>query len=128
MEKTDSGFITKTESGKSYASDFIFAFMGMNPNIQFAVGSGINTDRGILVDEKLKTNFDDIFACGDCAQIYNSALKDYWVSTGWNNAEIQGKVAAKNLLGESNVASYPEETTFDFEGLKINTYWWKALI
>ncbi len=84
--------------------------MGMNPNIQFAVGSGINTDRGILVDERLMTNIDDIYACGDCAQIYNSSLKDYWVSTGWHNAEIQGKVAAENLLGESHIVPYPKET------------------
>ena len=41
---------------------------GVRPNIGFLEGSGIETDRGVLVDRFLRTNAPDVYAIGDCAQ------------------------------------------------------------
>ena len=114
-----------TESGKAYNIDLLCNFMGLKPNIDFVKGSGINLERGILVDANLRTNFEDIYACGDCAQIFSKELKDYWISIGWNNAELQGEVAALNVLGQQKEAKPSPKNIFNMEGIKINTSWWK---
>lgn len=120
----DNAYRVMIESGKNVDADMVCCFMGLIPNIRFIVGSGIDTERGILVNEYLQTNFKDIFACGDCAQIYNAAIKDYWISIGWENAVLQGRVAAHNLLGDHQVIEPVPRKLFEVEGLTINTSWW----
>lgn len=127
IESKGKAFEIETENGENLTVDIIFCFMGMRPNINFIQGSGIDTERGVLVDEHLKTNVSDIYACGDCAQIYNPELKNYWISVGWENAGIQGETAALNLLGESKVIKPSQKKILDVEGLKVNTSWWKEL-
>ncbi len=63
--------------------------------MDFLLGTGLDIDRGLLVNEYLQTNLPDIYAAGDCAQVYNPALRNYWVSIGWPNAEKLGEVAAQ---------------------------------
>lgn len=115
-----------TEKGLNQRFDRVYSFLGMIPNIRFIIGSGIDTDRGILVDGHLKTNFDDVYAAGDCAQIYNPGIKSYWLSIGWNNAKIQGALAARNLLGAHKVVEPAPEKLLEVEGLAVNTSWWES--
>lgn len=113
------------DSKCAFTVDLVGCFMGLTPNIEFILGSGIDTERGVLVDDRLRTNFPDVYACGDCAQIYNPALKDYWVSVGWHNAELQGRTAALNILGDNKVIKPLKQGVLEVEGLKVNTSWWK---
>jgi nitrite reductase (NADH) large subunit len=109
----------------AFTVDIVGCFMGLTPNIQFILGSGIDTERGVLVDDHLRTNYKDVYACGDCAQIYNPELKDYWVSIGWHNAELQGRTAALNILGDNKVIKPQKKGVLQVEGIKVNTSWWK---
>lgn len=117
-----------TESGFQETVDRAFVFPGLVPNIDFVPGSGIDSDIGILVNDHLQSNFPDIYACGDCAQIYHPSTKDYWVSIGWKNARIQGKTAAMNLLGSTDSITRPKpEKIIDIEGIKVRTSWWDPI-
>ncbi|MCK5349096.1 MAG: FAD-dependent oxidoreductase, partial [Desulfobacula sp.] len=107
--------------------DMVFSFNGLSPNIDFAKGSGIDIDYGILVNEYLKTNVDSIYACGSCAQIYNPTTKNYTTSIGWPNAVVQGEVAAFNLLGDHKIIESVGRKYFDLEGVKIKTTWWEDI-
>jgi NAD(P)H-nitrite reductase large subunit len=127
IKKKGKEYNLKTEKGITLNVDMIFSFMGMVPNIGFIIGSGIDTEKGVLVDEYLRTNNPDIYACGDCAQIYNPKLKDYWASVGWGNAGLQGETAAYNLLGEQRVVKPMPKKIFEVEGIRVNTSWWKEL-
>lgn len=102
----------------------IGAFFGLVPNIKFLTQSGLQIDRGILVDEYLFTGIDGIYATGDCAQIYHPELHDYWVSIGTKNAKTLGRLAAVNLLGGTERINVSKESIFDAHGIKINTSWW----
>jgi NAD(P)H-nitrite reductase large subunit len=126
LKKKGDHYDIVTEKGLNQSFDCVYAFLGMIPNIRFILGSGIDTDRGILVDAHLKTNLDDVYAAGDCAQIYNPAIKSYWLSIGWNNAKLQGEVAARNLLGAHRAIEPAPSKVLDVEGLKINTSWWES--
>ncbi|MBC2703922.1 MAG: FAD-dependent oxidoreductase [Desulfobacula sp.] len=117
----------KTQKGIEKNVDMVFSFNGLIPNIDFAKGSGVDIDHGILVNEYLKTNVDSIYACGSCAQIYNPSIKSYTTSIGWPNAVVQGEVAAFNLLGDHKIIESVGRKYFDLEGVKIKTIWWEDI-
>lgn len=100
------------------------AFFGLVPEVKFLSRSGLDIDRGILVDEYLKTPFDGIYAAGDCAQVYHPELRDYWVSIGYQNALALGRVAALNLLGGRFEAEPSAESIFKMGDIAVNTSWW----
>lgn len=103
------------------------AFFGLVPNVAFLAGSGLDVERGVLVDEYLKTRFDNVYAAGDCAQVYHPGLGAYWVSIGCQNAREQGRIAAMNLLGGALSVKVAREKIFDADGIKVNTSWWMEL-
>jgi len=41
---------------------------GIEPNATLAAGAGLRTDRGVLVDEYLRTSADNVHALGECSQ------------------------------------------------------------
>lgn len=100
------------------------AFFGMIPNVRFLARSGLDIDRGILVNEHLQTRFDSVYAAGDCAQVYHPGIKDYWVSIGYENAVKLGRVAALNLLGGKYSVDAKPSSIFCSEGILVNTSWW----
>lgn len=126
-DKQSGSYTVKTRNGIEKNVDMVFSFNGLSPNIEFARGSGIDIDHGILVNEYLKTNVDNIYACGSCAQIYNPIINNYSTSIGWPNAVVQGEVAALNLLGDVKVIESVNRKYFDLEGVKIKTTWWEEI-
>ncbi len=127
IDKKGPSYRVKTRKGIEKTIDMVFSFNGLSPNIDFAKGTGLDSDHGILVNEYLKTNVDSIYACGSCAQIYNPAIKTYTTSIGWPNAVAQGEVAALNLLGDYKIIKAASRKYFDLEGVKIKTTWWKDI-
>ena len=100
------------------------AFFGMTPNVKFLARSGLDIERGVLVDEYLQTRFDLVYAAGDCAQVYHPTIKDYWVSIGYQNAINLGKIAGLNLLGGMLSVDASPESIFFVDGIIVNTSWW----
>ncbi len=123
----EGGFRVRTKGGTEVEADLVGAFYGLVPDVGFLEGSGINVDRGILVDDHLRTNVPDVYAAGDCAKIYNPAVSNYWVSIGWPNAERLGECAAHNVLGDDDRTDVPPKSVFSFGDVLINTSWWKNL-
>lgn len=100
------------------------AFFGLVPDVRFLAHTGLLIERGVLVDEHLKTRFDGVYAAGDCAQVYHPGLRNYWISIGYTNAENLGRVAALNLVGGEVKARAAPESIFHVEGIEVNTSWW----
>jgi NAD(P)H-nitrite reductase large subunit len=109
---------------QSVLVEMVGAFFGLSPDIAFLARSGIPVDRGVLVDEYLSTPFEGVFAAGDCAQIYQPEIRDYWVSIGHDNAVELGRIAAMNLLGSRVEAQVATESIFNGDGIRVNTSWW----
>ncbi|MBN1551366.1 NAD(P)/FAD-dependent oxidoreductase [bacterium] len=117
----------RTRSGENLECNLVGGFFGLVPQVDFLVGSGLDIDRGILVDEHLKTHFDNVYAAGDCAQVYNPQLSNYWVSIGWGNAVKLGEIAAHNMLGSPDTAIRPPINVLDYEGIEVKTEWWQEV-
>jgi nitrite reductase (NADH) large subunit len=73
--------------------DSVVYSIGVIPNIEITKSTAIKTNRGILVDEKMKTNVEDVYAAGDVAEFQNE------VAGLWGNAMEQGTVAGSNMAG-----------------------------
>lgn len=100
------------------------AFFGLVPDVKFLAHSGLQIERGVLVDEYLCSGFEGVYLAGDCAQIYHPEIRDYWVSIGYENAENLGRVAALNLTGGRVQAGVEPENIFCVEGIRANVSWW----
>jgi nitrite reductase (NADH) large subunit len=120
---SDHGYRVRID-GQEIEVGMIGAFFGLVPDVGFLARSGLQIDRGILVDEYLNTGFEGIYATGDCAQIYHPEIRDYWVSIGHDNAVALGRIAALNLAGQQVQAEADMESIFDVQGVKVNTSWW----
>ncbi|MGB3731621.1 NAD(P)/FAD-dependent oxidoreductase [Microbacterium sp.] len=88
------------------AADLVVVGIGAIPNIELAEGAGLEVDRGVLVDETLRTSDPDIYAVGDIALQQHPVLGRRIRVEHWDTAIEQGKVAAHNLAGGSEQYSH----------------------
>lgn len=59
----------------------------------------VKIDRGIVVDEGMRTSCPDVYAAGDCCQGNNLQSGQTQIIGLWANAGIQGRVAGRNMAG-----------------------------
>lgn len=95
----DSGRVKSvvTNEGETILCQFVGLTVGVSPNIAFLKDSGIEIDRGVLVDEYLQTNVKDIYAIGDCAQHRNPINGRRAIEQVWYTGKIQGETVAKTI-------------------------------
>jgi len=58
----------KFKNGKGLEAETAIVAAGVRPNISLAVEAGLETDKGIIVDDYLQTSHPDVFAAGDNVQ------------------------------------------------------------
>ncbi len=80
-------------------ADIIVVSAGIRPNVDFLAGSNVKVGKGIIVDEKLRTNIDTIYAAGDCAE-FKGAMYGIWPA-----AKEQGERAGAIIAGQDAVYS-----------------------
>ncbi|MBD3177214.1 MAG: hypothetical protein GF320_18740, partial [Armatimonadia bacterium] len=124
-EESGDRYVVRTKRDAEIHCDLVGAFFGLTPAIEWLQGTGLDLERGVLVDEYLRTNRPSIYAAGDCAEIYRPDLRNYWVSRGWPNALRLGEVAAKNLLGGEESVDEPSTNVLQVDGIKVSTAWWR---
>lgn len=90
-----------TKDGDVFSADFVILSVGVRPNTSLAQKAGIETGLlgGILVNEYLQTSQPDVWACGDCVQMYDMILKEPTYVPLGTTANKQGKIAGENALG-----------------------------
>lgn len=99
--------------GKSLKCDLVAYAIGIRPRLELAKQTGLETDRGILVNEYLQTNDPDIYAAGDVAQVYDPASGRSVLDSLWGVARQQGHAAGLNMAGQRSayVKSIPFNVT-----------------
>ena len=90
--------VTFNNGGKMNPASIIVA-TGVQPNIEFLEGSGIETDKGVLVDEYLCSSIPNIYAAGDVAQGYDFSTGEKSVHIIQPTAVEHGRTAALNMAG-----------------------------
>jgi len=89
-------------TGQELPVDLLVLAVGVRPNSYLARTSGIDVDKGVLVDDRMRTSDPLIYAAGDVAE-HRGVLYGLWPS-----AYAQGAVAGANAAGdELELASMP---------------------
>lgn len=60
--------------GNAIESDIVLSAVGLRARTQLAAAAGIPVNRGIVVNRLLQTQFDNIYALGDCAEVAGKIL------------------------------------------------------
>ena len=81
-----------------FDTDVAVLAIGIRPATAWLKDPGIEMNRGtVVVDKYQRTNLKDIYAVGDCAQVFNRLTgKGQWSAMG-STANITGRLLAKNL-------------------------------
>ncbi|MAT42660.1 MAG: pyridine nucleotide-disulfide oxidoreductase [Anaerolineaceae bacterium] len=101
IQKQGEKLVITTNNNNQFDVDGIVAGIGIKPNVELAKQAGIKVDNGIVVNDYLQTSSPDIYAAGDVANFYHSALEKHIRVEHEDNALIMGKIAGKNMAGET---------------------------
>ena len=96
----------RTESGNVIDCDFAVVGVGVIPNVELGQRAGLDTEHGILVDERLETSAPGVFAAGDVVNHWHPFYGHRVHTEHWATALNQGPAAARSMLGE--VKAYDE--------------------
>ncbi len=89
-----------TNTDEEIPCQMVFLTAGVSPNIGCIKDSGVECDRGVLVDEFFRTGTPHVWAGGDCAQHRISPPDRRPVEQVWYTGKIHGEHIAANLCGE----------------------------
>ncbi len=86
--------------GEAIRCDTVVVGIGAAPRTALALAAGLDVADGIVVDDRLRTSDPDIFAAGDVCSFPHALYGRRVRLECWKNADDQGRVAARNMLGE----------------------------
>lgn len=89
------GIITNT--GELLPCNKIIYSVGIRPNIGIVRDTSVKYRKGIIVNEKMETNVDGVYAAGDIAEFCNN------VAGSWNASMSQGRTAGYNIAGKADI-------------------------
>lgn len=82
--------------------DWLISAVGVEPNTEFLQSTPLHLspeDKGILVNCKMETNLENVYAAGDCCKVVDKECSKWWFQMRlWSQAFFMGKVAAHSLL------------------------------
>jgi 3-phenylpropionate/trans-cinnamate dioxygenase ferredoxin reductase component len=91
----------RTADGDVVVGDIVVLGFGALPAVELAAAAGLPVGDGILVDERLMTAAEGVYAAGDVASAWHPRYGRRVRSEHWDNARRQARTAARNLLGGS---------------------------
>jgi nitrite reductase (NADH) large subunit len=86
--------------GRQLEADLLVVAAGVRPSTDIAVRSGLEVERGIVVDDQLRTDDPDVYAIGECAQHRGEVYG--LVAPAWEHAVVLADV----LTGTKPDAEY----------------------
>ena len=89
----------KLKDGSVIPCDFIILALGVRCNTDIVKDTGIKINKGIIVDEKMRTSIPDVYAAGDVSEGYNFIEDAYMQIAIIPNAYRQGETAGVNMAG-----------------------------
>jgi 3-phenylpropionate/trans-cinnamate dioxygenase ferredoxin reductase component len=88
----------RTSDGRTIECAGVVVGIGVAPRTEL-VQEIARVDNGIVVDERLQSSADGIFACGDVANAMHPLFGRHVRVEHWANALEQGPAAARSMLG-----------------------------
>ena len=90
----------RLQSLEEIPADLVVFSIGVVPNVDIFKDTQLKINRGILVNERMETNIQDVYAAGDVVSAFDMILGENRVIPILPNAYIQGEIAGLNMAGE----------------------------
>ncbi|WP_010135031.1 NAD(P)/FAD-dependent oxidoreductase [Ochrovirga pacifica] len=114
-----------TDKGETIACNLVGLTAGVSPNVSFLKDSGIDLDRGVLVNRQLETNIPNVYAIGDCAQQHQAIGERRAIEAVWYTGRMMGETVARTICGKPS--EYQPGQWFNsakFLDIEYQTYGW----
>jgi len=110
-------------AGEDLKASIVVLAAGVSPDIDLARSMGVAVGRGVLVDGRMKTSVDDVYAAGDCAETFDLVTGARVYTPVGSVAAEGGEVAGLNVAGrEVEVSGFlraQDERVFDLDMVSI---------
>ena len=111
----------QTETNEQIPADVAVVGAGAEPNTEWLANSGFQIDRGgVVVNVRLETPGDDVWAAGDVARFVDPVTKLPRRVEHWDNALWQGKQAGRNMAGAEEPYAHQALFFSDLSDVTIN--------
>ena len=126
MEEQEDGIVCHFSDGSSIKTQIVALCLGLRPSISYLDPNEIKINRGVVVDNHVRTSVPQIYAVGDCCEGKEIIHDQYVVVNLWANAYRQGTIAGENAAGgdETFVGNFTHNIThflgMDFIGIGDN--------
>jgi NADPH-dependent 2,4-dienoyl-CoA reductase/sulfur reductase-like enzyme len=90
----------KTKSGETINCQYVGLTVGVSPNVDFLRDSQLEMNRGVLIDRYLRTNLQDVYAIGDCAEFRDPITNRRPVEQVWYTGRMHGETVAHTIMGK----------------------------
>ncbi|WP_019424152.1 CoA-disulfide reductase [Paenibacillus sp. OSY-SE] len=90
-----------TDKG-TYPADLVILSVGVKPATGFVKGTDIRVARNgaVIIDREMRTSVEDIYAAGDCAEVYSRVMEENTYIPLGTTANKCGRITGVNLLGK----------------------------
>ncbi|MGB0402560.1 MAG: NAD(P)/FAD-dependent oxidoreductase [Salibacteraceae bacterium] len=89
-----------TEAGEVIPAQVVGLTAGVSPNVDFLKNCELKVDRGIVVNEYLQTNKDNVYAIGDCAQFEVAPIGRRNIEQVWYTGRMMGESVAETIINQ----------------------------
>ncbi|NLJ57949.1 MAG: FAD-dependent oxidoreductase [Tissierellia bacterium] len=92
------------EDGSLIKADLVLLATGIKPSVDLAKNAGIELGKtgGIKVDKQMRTNIEDIYACGDCIEMFYTINEEAVYRPLGSTANKTGTIAGSNAIGKKD--------------------------
>ena len=87
------------KGGRDILCDVVIMATGIKTNLEWLAGSGVRVNRGIVVDERLRSSVANVYAAGDVAEGHDLVTGEPAVHAIEPTAQEHGRVAGANMAG-----------------------------
>ncbi len=93
----------KLLDGEIIDAEMVIYGVGARPRVELAEAAQLATENGVVTNDRLRSEDDAIYACGDVCKFYSNLFGTSLRLENWRNAEDQADVVARNLVGEDAI-------------------------
>jgi len=88
------------DDGRVFDGQIVGVGIGLDRAMTFIHEAGIEVNEGILANEYLETNAQDVYTAGDIAQYDDVTVGRSMIAGNWMNALMQARAVARTMTGE----------------------------
>ena len=90
-------------NGETIDFDAVVLAIGVRPQVALLKDAGAEINRGVIVDEGMRTSLPDVYCAGDCAEGYDAVTGQKRLLQLFPSAYNGGRIAGRNMAGKDEI-------------------------